>query len=150
MLMLPLEPIEAGEFCEWPLHCTLLPWFRTRLGGSEVVHVVNGVCSSYTPVSLCAQHTFWLEGEQNVSARAIQKTNRLMKIHRAMADAIRAGGAAFDEQRRILDGYEPYVANQPHAELRGQTNRIVREVAVVEWNNNGTLVLQSVIPFGQR
>lgn len=94
-----LQPLRAGEqFRKWPLHVTILPWFRTHLDPHELQALLQehtrGVDAFTAMMGATAQFGY----HDQVPVRVVNEPNDFRKLHNHLFEAL-----SHDERILFLD-----------------------------------------------
>ena len=111
-----LIPEEQGNipthFTNWPLHLTLIPWFK--ISGKELpkfLTAVESIASNYGPIQLKQ------EGSTNFSTREvrvtlIRPTSEIINLHQDLLLAISDSNALILSSRYTGSNFRPHITEQ--------------------------------------
>ncbi len=87
-----LEPLALqAPFRFWPLHITLVPWFKA--GNAEsVAAAIAPVVAAVTPFTVTAGERAMFGPRQNVPVRRIKASAALQSLHGLLLDAVEEQG----------------------------------------------------------
>jgi 2'-5' RNA ligase len=118
LLAVLLDPLEKGEqFVRWPLHITLIPWFRTALPERQILFDIQAVCEAFEPFGArgVSREQFGWRGTRAVTALA---SPDLHDLHRALLERLKNGPYQLQQDKHIGDSFQPHVTKKGNAELK--------------------------------
>jgi 2'-5' RNA ligase len=78
-LLQPLAPAE--RFRHWPLHFTVMPWFRTPLSDQDIHAEFGNIIHSFPRFTLTMGQEAYFGHDGKVPVRVAQSPNQLEKLH---------------------------------------------------------------------
>jgi 2'-5' RNA ligase len=144
-----VEPQPAGhEFKDWPLHVTIVPWFRTPASSDELAGeakaALNGIGSFKTVAGEAEQFGY----QKSKTANLIRRPTPFMIIEQQVRRLLKNHGAwLVDETTRKKRDYKPHVTAQKSTRLQlGEKFRCDRLYIVEQKGRHKEVGLE--IPLG--
>lgn len=104
-----LEPLEVGStFTKWPLHITLLPWFRARKQ-KDLVSAIEQVVHEQRPLIVLLGETALFGKNRDKIVRLAQPEDELRSLHVLLMDAVCDMGAVLEDMSFVSYKYKPHV-----------------------------------------
>lgn len=115
-----VEPLAAGSrFAAWPLHVTVVPWFRVALSNDEILVGLQEAVAGIHPftVIMDGDAHFGRRGQKPVSLVVLPSS--LVGIERTVRRFLKAHGAwLVDETTKRRQTYRPHVTVQGNERLQ--------------------------------
>jgi 2'-5' RNA ligase len=133
------------DFVQWPLHVTVVPWFRCGMATGELcrglAQVLEGIDAF--DVTMAETANFGRGGRKPV--RLVSQPTVLMDIERKVRSYLRDQGAWLaDESTRARRSYRPHVTDQADEQLyEGDSFRCDR-VSIIEQKGGLKTVMSEV------
>jgi 2'-5' RNA ligase len=110
------KPAAGFEFKDWPLHVTIVPWFRTEVVSSELAREINEKLSDIEPFK--AQANGAAKFGRNKSVRLIKQPTPFMEVEPRVRQVLKQHQAwLVDETTKKYRSYKPHVTEQKNARL---------------------------------
>lgn len=120
-----------NKFTHWPLHLTLVPWFRLNLQSPELVNLLHRKLINLKPMTLTYMGRSLLGNKRNVTMiEATPKLNQLEKIIRQTLKEAEAW--LVDESTRKKRNFLPHVTDQKNISFPTNEPIICQRVFLVE------------------
>lgn len=137
-----LQPLARGErFGKWPLHLTLMPWFRTSLGGYELQKVIAQSLEGIGPFSATMAGTDKFGFRDQVPVRVVEAPNLFEEVHQHLLQTFQA-----HPEIRILDTEHTGKNFRAHVTLHGYEP--LREGDIIACNDIQIVQLAEIHPGG--
>jgi 2'-5' RNA ligase len=113
-----LAPIEVGtQFTQWPLHMTLVPWFKAS-DEKTVQEIVQNATSVHHPFSVTIGERAYFGPAGKLPVLKIVNTPDLQSLHESVLQAVKDAGLQI-EGRYTGDNYSPHVTQQAGKDAEG-------------------------------
>lgn len=127
-----LDPQEQGEqFIKWPLHITLVPWFRSEFGTQRLWKDINAITSGikWFPARGIARSLFGRRGDVAVTEVV---SSQLHDLHRALMTIFDNDAYNMTAADHTGVNYSPHVTKKGSAELKPGHEVVVDSVYLIE------------------
>lgn len=134
-------------FKAWPLHLTLVAWFRPK--DDQFEQAITQLVSRYQPLSLQAT----LEGQHfghqpGKLATLVVQDPKLMDLQRTLHHYLQSAGAwLVDDTTRLQRAFIPHITEQGSTTLRDGDRFVCNHVYMVE-QLGGVKRIRAAIPLG--
>jgi 2'-5' RNA ligase len=129
-----VRPLAVGEqFDVWPLHLTVVPWFRLGASTDEVVEglLKDLADGSSFQVTMGEQANFGYKGRKVV--RLVQLPNQIAVVEQKVRSFLKTQGAwIVDETTKVRREYRPHVTNQEDEQIEKGDKFECRALNIVE------------------
>lgn len=133
ILVLEVEPIETGTvFRQWPLHCTLVPWFHYEGGIITIQKELETFFSAQQPLWLVGAEEAMFGPSRDVMVNKLVSSNELLQLHNKTLQKLQELGAVFSAEHYVGNGYQPHVTQHGGRKLRKGQRHLSRAVYLVE------------------
>jgi len=137
-----LQPLARGErFHKWPLHLTLMPWFRTNLPAYEVTKLMSAALQGVEPFTATMGETARFGFKDQVPVRVVHAPNGFEEMHRRLLKAFHE-----HPEIEVLDGEHTGPNFRAHVTLHGYEP--LREGDIIACNDLQIVRLADVHPGG--
>lgn len=137
-----LQPLARGEyFRKWPLHLTILPWFRSKLGTRELQAIITESLQGIEPFSAEMGETTQFGFKDQVPVRVVQTPNHFEEVHRRLLQTFRDHPEIY-----ILDTSHTGDHFRAHVTLHGYEP--LREGDIIACNDLQIVRLGTIHPGG--
>lgn len=137
-----LQPLARGErFHKWPLHLTLMPWFRSKLPSHEIAQVITGALSGVQPFTATMGETAHFGFKDQVPVRVVTSPNGFEEVHHRLLQAFHA-----HPEIEVLDG--EHTGNGFRAHVTLHSYEPLREGDIVACNDLQIVRLADIHPGG--
>lgn len=126
----PLRPKDV--FNDWPLHATIIPWFRTDMDDRELVRELRDRLGRLSPFRavMGGEAKF---GRRRKSVTLVQTPTPLTTIEHEARDLLHELGAwIVDESIKQRRDYRPHITAQRSGRLHAGDSFDVRAIYIVE------------------
>lgn len=115
-----VEPLLAGQtFKQWPLHVTIVPWFRTEVETHNLNTEFKKLLSEMPAFEVSIGKTTQFGYRKDKTVALVRLPNPLTKIERMVRRALKSHKAWLaDETTKSRRGYRPHVTDQTDKCLR--------------------------------
>lgn len=129
-----VDPIDLGTtFRAWPLHVTVVPWFRAAMSNEEVLTGIGGVVRSFEPFNIA------IDGEGHFGHRGSKLVNLvrlptlLTRIERQVRCFLKEHDAwIVDETTKRIRPFKPHVTVQGGKRLTSGDSFTCRGLYLIE------------------
>jgi 2'-5' RNA ligase len=129
-----IEPVQPGlRFVEWPLHITLIPWFRAKLSSDELAEAIRQKLQAVNSFTLTVSEDahFGYRGQKIVSL--IQLPSPLEAIALKLRQILKTQKAwLVDESTKAVFSFRPHITVQGNKRLSKGDSFMCHMVAIVE------------------
>ncbi len=133
LLCVLIKPQNQGfTFIDWPLHVTLIPWFRLDLSSDTLTNELrDGFIGSKTfQVSVQGEASFGYKNRKQVN---LASSSDLMKLEGQSRRILHRNHAwIVDEADHTRSGYHPHVTVQKNSRLQEGDTFICDKIYIVE------------------
>lgn len=137
-----LQPLARGEqFGKWPLHLTLMPWFRSNLGGFELQKVIATSLEGLEPFSATMGGMAHFGFNDQVPVRVVETPNGFEAIHARLLATFQA-----HPEIHVLD--TEHVGPQFRAHVTVHGYEPLREGDLIACNDLQIVKLAAIHPGG--
>jgi 2'-5' RNA ligase len=106
----------GAEFKQWPLHVTVVPWFRTEVSTDVLSKEINKVLSDINPFEVRIDHEAVFGRDKTVNL--IQQPTPFNDIEAAIRSLLKKRGVwLVDETTKKKRSYQPHVTAQKELRL---------------------------------
>jgi 2'-5' RNA ligase len=125
LVVILLQPLPAGAtFKSWPLHITIVPWFRTELPTEDVAAQLEDVLRAITPFEAVVGTTAQFGRGGRKTVELIDTPSPLLALERLTRRYLkRQQSWIVDETTRMKRPYSPHVTRQ--GEIRAQVGETI-------------------------
>ena len=145
-----LHPLTTGaRFQDWPLHITLVPWFRPANGTAELTVLLEAALGGIRPfeITVGKDAFFGYHGRKLVSL--IQMDDSLALIERTIRRIIKdRGGWIADEKTRRKRTFYPHVTVQGMQRVHQEDHIFIDRFTMIEQEGSGKNVVGEVMLRG--
>lgn len=123
----------GGKFTGWPLHVTIVPWFRVPLSTATIVRTLADLMQGQPPfqVTVDGEAHFGRSGQKLV--HLVQLPSPLTAIELRVRTYLHEQGAwAVDETTKARRSFRPHVTSQKDAAAHAGQTFMIRAIYVVE------------------
>lgn len=141
-----VEPLSEGAtFSEWPLHVTVVPWFRVDIPTDRLASLLSSALMSVHSFEAVTDGTahFGRGGKKLVHLIAVPSPFWDIE-HRVRELLHRQQAWTVDETTKKLWPYQPHVTNQPSAQAREGQIFAVDELYIIEQQGGQKVVAAKV------
>lgn len=118
LLAFMLEPLDKGDqFIGWPLHITLVPWFRTDYGSEHVTRDIEKAASGIDQFTVTGIMRSMLGGQRNVPVTDVASSD-LHDLHRALLTVFENDAYSLSDSKYTGVNYRPHVTKKGNAEFK--------------------------------
>ena len=129
-----VNPLPTGSrFTAWPLHLTIVPWFRAALGTPEITAGLQLASAGrhQFPVTMDGEAHFGRRGRKPVSLVALP--NQITRIEQIVRGFLKSHAAwIVDESTKAAQPYRPHVTAQGAEQLHSGDTFLCRELYIIE------------------
>lgn len=143
LICFPIDPI-PDQFKDWPLHCTVMPWFVAIDPADSVRRELRAIAQQHRAVELRAGNTAWFT-ESRSSVRLLQRNTRLMRLHQALYGLVKQYGNRCCFPQYVGDCYTPHVTDQATSQLPSNYRKVATELVVVIRDKDTKLVFDRIM-----
>lgn len=123
-------PELGGRFSEWPLHVTVLSWFRCSLPSSRLARLLELNLKGFEPFRLEVGNEAQFGPRQNVLVNLVKTSPQLDAVEEITRLALENSDIQFASKQ--FSKYRPHITVQERARLRAGDNFIVRQLSIIE------------------
>ena len=138
-----VQPLAEGDtFPYWPLHVTVVPWFRLGDASDHIVHGLTEVLKPITPFTATADIVVQLGPKRNRPAVLLRKPTPFQVIEQRVRTYFHKKRAwLVDETTKLHRAYRPHVTFQGEHKLRpGDSFRCDRLYVVEQFGDKKAVV----------
>lgn len=143
------EPHEPGDcFLTWPLHITVVPWFRAEIGSDALAAAIGKHVASITPfvVTMGSEAHFGRQGRKLVSL--VELPSPLETLERQVRAVLRTYDAwIVDETTKRRQPFRPHVTAQGDERLFHGDSFVCDQLYIVE-QLGGTKTVAGAVRLG--
>ncbi|MEM9336353.1 MAG: 2'-5' RNA ligase family protein [Patescibacteria group bacterium] len=146
-----IEPLEEGHhyaYKDFPLHCTLVHWFKTESNHEVVGQVLSPVLKSTAPFRITSLTQALFGKDQNIPVHKIKKTNEILTLHKRLIQALKVTDPTYTIPW-LGDSYEPHVTDIEDRALRQGESFNVTRVYLAEATDSENISARKVIQLHQ-
>jgi 2'-5' RNA ligase len=109
--MLEVAP-ECYQFSDWPLHLTVVPWFRVKEEAlPNTLLAIEGISKRVGSFAIRAKANAWYGPQGNVPVTKVEDTTgRLAKLHHELLQSIQSNGGTILDLTYTGENYSPHVS----------------------------------------
>jgi 2'-5' RNA ligase len=121
-----ISPLESGiKFKDWPLHVTIVPWFRSRLDATTLSDEIKKGISNFSKFEFEIDDVAYFGKNQNKEVNLISSSLALNRLEQIVRQIIKANSAwIVDQTARLKHDFRPHVTVQRDQRLH-KGDRIV-------------------------
>lgn len=122
-----------NDFQQWPLHITIVPWFRTDISTKLLIQRLNDNLSDLTSfeITIAGETSFGYKGRKQVNL--IEMPSPLEQIERIMRDILHeANSWLVDETTKLKRQFLPHVTMQGSHRVHEGDRYLVETLYIVE------------------
>lgn len=109
-IVLPVDTIDVGHaYDKLPLHCTVMPWFKTRKSPEEVLQCVHWEARRSGPIILKRKGMAFIGINQDVPVDLVDLNPNLSTLHIRLFAHLRDFGVEFLYPQWVDLGYRPHI-----------------------------------------
>ena len=132
LLALEIEPIEINRvYVALPLHCTVMPWFFTKMAPADVLRAITPVVQAQQPITLMGGAEAFFGHDQDVPVNKIGNPEEVIALHTALLRIIQPISSDIQSQW-IGDGYSPHVTRQRSGRFEAGQQFLTTKVYLAE------------------
>lgn len=134
LLALEIEPVEVNKvYVALPLHCTVIPWFRSNQPPAAVVKAVSDIIAQYAPIELVSGEADSFGHEGDVPVNLIANPGKLKRLHMDLHTKLQqALPLEYVVSDWIGEGYVPHVTRQRSGRFEKGRKFVARKLYVTE------------------
>lgn len=118
LLAFILEPLEKGsQFIAWPLHITLVPWFRTAHKEAQILYDTKTAVEQFEPFTVRGVQRAQFGWRGSVAVTAVASP-ALHDLHRALLGTLERGQYQLMNTRHMGDSFQPHVTKKGNVEFK--------------------------------
>jgi 2'-5' RNA ligase len=142
-----VQPLQAGDtFKQWPLHVTVVPWFRSDLSSDDLAGRLEGQLQDSEPFEVV------MDGEvhfgRNKLVNLVVQPTPFTKIEEQVRGVIKSHGAwIVDESTKAKRAFRPHVTAQKDERLQQADTFVCGQLYVVE-QKGGIKQIVEVVELG--
>jgi 2'-5' RNA ligase len=143
------EHTEGHTFEDWPLHITIVPWFRNEVPTEDISIGLRGVLQSIVPFDIRTGEAanFGRNGQKAVEL--VRTPTPLMAIERLVRRYLhRQGSWIVDETTRVQRSFRPHITRQATEQAKPQQQFYIPILCIVEQRGDYKEIT-AVIHLGQ-
>ena len=111
MFFLEIETLHVGlQFEKAPLHCTLMPCFKTDASADEIERYVKTVCRDYHPITMVADREEFFGPERRIRVHSLKPNRDLSDLHLQLYDGLKTFNVQYEECQYCGPGYRMHVS----------------------------------------
>ena len=124
----------AGDrFSQWPLHITIVPWFRSAASSARLTQELEGLLGGYTPFNVLMGEEALFGARRNQAVRLVQLPSPLQAVERVARNYLHALDAwIVDESTKVNRSYRPHVTVQGKEQLQEGEQFICETVYLIK------------------
>ncbi len=132
LFVLEIDPLREGaRLHSFPLHCTLVPWFKTALTVPELTGRVRAVFERVSPIELVSKESAKFGDEGTVAVHTVQDRPELISLHWELLRVLFSVKATHVSPKWIGHAYRPHVSSQRSRAFLPGSRHVVRHVALI-------------------
>lgn len=143
-----VRPLELGDtFPQWPLHVTIVPWFRLQDHTDHIVQGLTEALHPITPFTVTADAPILLGPRRNRPAILLRKPTPFQVIEQRVRTYFHKKRAwLVDETTKIRRGYRPHVTFQQNEQLQpGETFTCDRLYVIEQFGDKKAVVGEIIL-----
>lgn len=118
LLAFMLEPLEKGDqFIGWPLHITLVPWFRSNFGSEHVARDIEATILGTDRLTVRGITRSMLGRQRNVPVTDVVSSD-LHDLHRKLLTVFDNDAYTLSDSKYTGANYRPHVTKKGNKELK--------------------------------
>ncbi|MDB5164751.1 MAG: hypothetical protein JWL89_377 [Candidatus Saccharibacteria bacterium] len=103
----------GDRFTEWPLHVTIVPWFRLALESEDLAKELEQALAGIKSFQVVLVGASQFGHSKGKTAHLVQLPTSFIQIEQIVRDGLKRHGAwLVDETTRLRRDYRPHVTNQ--------------------------------------
>ena len=127
------NPVVGDTFTDWPLHVTVVPWFRVSLSTEELAKCLTDALSGVQPFEVVMSVEALFGSRQNKTVNIVWLPSPLQTIEKRVRKLLRNRKAwLVDETTKQHEKYVPHVTAQKDERLYEGDCFVVDRLYVVE------------------
>lgn len=129
-----ISPLKTGaQFKEWPLHVTLVPWFRNGLATNEIASRLGQELRTLSSFKVVMGESRRFGHNKDKDASLVELPSPLMDIEQSVRHVLKGVDSwLVDETTRVRRAYVPHVAAQKSARMRAGDECLCDRLYIVE------------------
>ncbi len=133
LVALEIERFEVEKVYKiLPLHCTLMPWFRTKHSASMMQRVCSEVLDDLPPIELVSREPALFGEGETIPVRAVYPIPILELAHSLLLARLTLFSVLHTEPTYLGAGYRPHIASTNGLEFTTESITLVRTISLVE------------------
>lgn len=139
------QPAVGDSFSDWPLHVTIIPWFRAELPSQDLGRELAGRLDGIAPfrVSIDGESHFGFKGRKTVNL--IKTPTPLMDIERQARAILRENKAwLVDETTKTRRPFMPHVTVQKSGRVHEGDSFSVDKLYIVEQKGQHKVIVEVI------
>lgn len=127
-----LEPMDKGDtFIRWPLHITLVPWFRTPNETAQIVYDISDAATKFKPISSRGIQRARFGWRRKVQVTALA-SSELHDLHRQLLSMLENKGYNLVDKKHTGVSYQPHITKKGNAEFKPGHELIVDRIYLIK------------------
>jgi 2'-5' RNA ligase len=113
LLALEIEPVEVNKvYVALPLHCTVVPWFRSDKSPAEIIRAITPIVTDTAPLELLSGKADFFGKDKDVPVNRINDDSAIRDLHKVLHTALQRIGVTDVAPEWTADGFTPHVTRQ--------------------------------------
>lgn len=113
LLALEIEPVEVNKvYVALPLHCTVVPWFRSNMIPAEVRKIVSPIAEATPPRNIVSGRPDMFGEAKDVPVNRLVDNDYIVGLHHELYAALEKAGIQGVVPQWTGDGFTPHVTRQ--------------------------------------
>jgi 2'-5' RNA ligase len=132
IFVLEVENLPDEEFREWPLHCTLVYWFKYGGDMTELIQKFTEFFADFDSQELLGGSTAYFGPRQDLAVTLVNKTQSLQKFHDETVNKVLELSGEFESDEFMRSNFTPHVTEHGGRKLENGTPHVSKGVYLVE------------------
>ena len=137
-----IPPKSLGfNFKDWPLHITIVPWFRSEISTEELAHKLRLDLSKFDPIVVVMGESTNFGYNKNKEVNLVSLPSELMQLEKLVRKQIKSQKVWIaDESTKIRRPFTPHVTAQKNHRLKLGDKFMCDELYIIEQYGDYKLV----------
>ncbi len=133
------QPAVGKRFTKWPLHLTLMPWFRCDEGVERVVERLGNLANNTQSFSIVTGEKAIYGPKHDVPVRLVEKTAELERFHARICFLLTKSRCDFENEEYSRESYSPHITIRGDRYISKDIRVLVDSIDIVENLDDGKM-----------
>ncbi len=156
LVALPVEEMSCGSVIKrtehWPLHCTVMQWFRVNATRADSVGRLNNELSMLASlakgIELVSEAPDLFGATMDIPVHTLRRCDELNYLHTTLLVYLLQTGSSLMRLRWVGAGYRPHVTTHDGRAFLPGMRHVPTQLLLIKKDTNGTRTIINAHPLG--